>query len=388
MTDHSDKRHQIGKWIIGIITCCILIFLALRHINILFDAIVFLVTLAAPLFLGGIFALMFNVPMSSIERQLKKRTHMTAGLRPLSIILAFLLVLGLFIGITVLVIPELANALKLILSIVNGGLDDLAAIENNTELMSSPIGSFLIKTNIDWAGLKTQLEELIGVNRESFVNHAVDATKSMLSGIVTIIIALVFSVYILSCKEKLKHQCCRLVRVWLPEKLGEPLIHICAVCSNVFRLFITGQAMEAMILGTLCMFGMMVLRIPYAPMIGALVGVTALIPVVGAYVGAIVGAIMILTVEPFKAFVFLIFLIILQQVEGNMIYPRVVGAKINLPAMWVLAAVVVGGNLGGPIGMLLGVPTASAAYALLREATNKREQSMIIKQNGKQCNLP
>ena len=131
--------------------------------------------------------------------------------------------------------------------------------------------------------------------------------------------------------------------------------------------------MEAVILGTLCMVGMAILQIPYAPMIGALVGVTALIPVVGAFVGVIVGAIMILTVNPIKAVVFVVFLLVLQQIEGNMIYPKVVGSKINLPAIWVLAAVTVGGNIGGPLGMLLGVPIASAAYALLKEATCNRE---------------
>lgn len=122
------------------------------------------------------------------------------------------------------------------------------------------------------------------------------------------------------------------------------------------------------------MIGMMILRIPYAPMIGALVGVTALIPIVGAFVGTIVGAVMILTVDPFKAVVFVVFLLILQQVEGNAIYPRVVGSKIKLPAIWVLAAVTIGGNLAGPLGMLLGVPAASAAYALMKEATDLREQ--------------
>lgn len=134
-------------------------------------------------------------------------------------------------------------------------------------------------------------------------------------------------------------------------------------------MFIAGQAIEAIILGTLCMIGMMILRIPYAPMIGALVGVTARIPIVGAFAGTIVGAVMILTVDPFKAVVFVVFLLILQQVEGNAIYPRVVGSKIKLPAIWVLAAVTIGGNLDGP-----GVPAASAAYALMKEATDLCEQ--------------
>ena len=138
-----------------------------------------------------------------------------------------------------------------------------------------------------------------------------------------------------------------------------------------------GQKTEAVILGTLCGVGMAILRIPYAPMVGALVGVTALILYVGAFLATVIGAFMILTVNPFKALVFVIYLLTLQQVEENLIYPRVVGAKINLPAMWVLAAITVGGNLAGPIGMLLGVPAASAAYALLKEATTKKEQQIL-----------
>ena len=138
-----------------------------------------------------------------------------------------------------------------------------------------------------------------------------------------------------------------------------------------------GQKTEAVILGTLCGVGMAILRIPYAPMVGALVGVTALIPYVGAFLATVIGAFMILTINLFKALVFVIYLLTLQQVEGNLIYPRVVGAKINLPAMWVLAAITVGGNLAGPIGMLLGVPAASAAYALLKEATTKKEQQIL-----------
>lgn len=164
-----------------------------------------------------------------------------------------------------------------------------------------------------------------------------------------------------------------LIHAWFPEKTGVHLVHIVSVCNRSFRNFIVGQATEAVILGTLCTIGMLILRLPYAPMIGALVGVTALVPVVGAFIGTIAGAFLILTVSPLKAFIFVAYLMILQQIEGNLIYPKVVGSKINLPAIWVLAAVTVGGNLAGPFGMLLGVPAASAAYELLKEATVKRE---------------
>ncbi len=373
MFDSTEKRKEVGKWLIGIITCCILIYLGMRHISNIADAIMFLAGLAKPMLIGTVLALILNVPMSAIEGWLRRKVKLKRATRPLAIVLALILVLGIFVGVAVLVIPELINAVTLIVQIIGQGLDQLASMENDAAIMSSPLGKYLAGIDIDWLALKTELEEFIRTHSDSFVNQAVDATSSVAGGIVSLFIGFIFSIYILSGKEKLKRQVCRLTRVWLPQKLGGVLIHVCGVCSKTFRLFIAGQATEAIILGTLCMIGMAILRIPYAPMIGALIGVTALIPIVGAFFGTIVGAIMILTVNPFKAFVFIVFLLVLQQVEGNMIYPKVVGSKINLPAMWVLAAVTVGGNLGGPLGMLLGVPAASAAYALLREATQKRE---------------
>jgi predicted PurR-regulated permease PerM len=378
MFDTSEKRREISKWFIGIFTCCILIYLGFRHISSVAGAISWLIDLAKPLLIGAILALIFNVPMSFFERNLRKKTKLRKGARPLAIVLALALVFGMFIGITVLVVPELIEAVKLIIQIAGGGLDQLAQMETNTALMGTPVGQYFAKLDIDWLGLKTQMEEWFKSQSGTFVNQAVGAAGSFAGSLVTFFIGLVFAIYILSGKEKLKQQVCRLIHVWLPEKFGETLIHVSSVCSKTFRLFIAGQATEAIILGTLCMIGMAILRIPYAPMVGALVGVTALIPVVGAFVGTIVGAIMILTVDPFKAVVFVIFLLILQQIEGNMIYPKVVGAKINLPAMWVLAAVTIGGNLGGPIGMLLGVPAASAAYALIKEATAKRENKLMV----------
>lgn len=378
MFDTSEKRRKISKWFIGIFTCCILIYLGFRHISSVAGAISWLIDLAKPLLIGAILALIFNVPMSFFERNLRKKTKLRKGARPLAIVLALALVFGMFIGITVLVVPELIEAVKLIIQIAGGGLDQLAQMETNTALMGTPVGQYFAKLDIDWLGLKTQMEEWFKSQSGTFVNQAVGAAGSFAGSLVTFFIGLVFAIYILSGKEKLKQQVCRLIHVWLPEKFGETLIHVSSVCSKTFRLFIAGQATEAIILGTLCMIGMAILRIPYAPMVGALVGVTALIPVVGAFVGTIVGAIMILTVDPFKAVVFVIFLLILQQIEGNMIYPKVVGSKIKLPAIWVLAAVTIGGNLGGPIGMLLGVPAASAAYALIKEATAKRENELMV----------
>lgn len=245
--------------------------------------------------------------------------------------------------------------------------------EENIDFSAFPLGEYLEQIDIDWMQLKLNLEEWTMSRRDVLLKQAAGTVSSIAIGFMNFFIGLVFSIYILANKEKLKIQTRRLIHAWIPEKLGFSLIHVVSICNVSFRNFIAGQATEAVILGTLCTIGMLILRLPYAPMVGALVGVTALIPVVGAYIGAIVGAFLILTVSPLKAFVFIIFLIVLQQLEGNLIYPKVVGSRVNLPAMWVLASVTVGGNLAGPVGMLLGVPAASAAYELLKEATAKRE---------------
>jgi predicted PurR-regulated permease PerM len=160
---------------------------------------------------------------------------------------------------------------------------------------------------------------------------------------------------------------------YLPEKLNGRILYVLDVLNYSFRRYISGQSLEAVILGALCWLGMLILRLPYATMIGALIAFTALIPVAGAYIGAAVGAFMILMVSPMQALIFLIFLVILQQLEGNLIYPKVVGSSLGLPGIWVLAAVVVGGGVAGVMGMLLGVPIAATAYTLLRNNMNKQD---------------
>ena len=376
MLENTEKRHQLAKWLISIITICILIYLGIRHINQLAVAVTWLKELMNPLLIGFVLALFLNVPLGFIERHLfqKKPTPRKKKMRrPLAILLSFALVIGIFIGIAFLVIPELVDAVGIVISSIMNGMDQLAAFESTADYSKLPFGEQLSQIDIDFVEIKTKLEEWIKQLGTTVVDGAASALGGITSTIFDFIIGLVFSIYILANKEKLKRQISRLIRVWLPKKFGEWSIHVASVCGRNFKLFVAGQTTEAIILGTLCAIGMLILRIPYAPMIGALVGVTALSPYVGAWIATLIGAFMILTVNPFKALVFVIFLLTLQQIEGNAIYPKVVGAKINLPAMWVLAAITVGGNLGGPIGMLLGVPAAASAYALLKEATDKRE---------------
>ncbi len=377
MFDDSKRSRQAAKWVIGIVSICALIVLGLRHIGTIAGVAFQLIDLIKPILIGIIVALILNVPMSMIEQRLLPKLKIKKGKRSLSIILALILIIGVFVSVALLVIPELVNAISLIVQIIADGLEQLADLEKDGELAHIPFSEYL--SQIDWLGLKNQLENWFKSQSSELMNHAVGAAGSLVNTVVTSVISLTFAIYILAQKEILKRQVSRLIHVWLPQRFGDFVVHVASVCNDTFHRFIAGQTTEAIILGTLCMIGMAILRIPYAPMIGALVGVTALIPVVGAFIGTIVGAIMILTVSPFKAFVFVIFLLILQQIEGNVIYPKVVGSKINLPAIWVLAAVTIGGNLAGPIGMLLGVPAVSAGYALLKEATDFHESKLSTK---------
>lgn len=369
----KTKIRRITKWIIGVVTACILIYLAFRHLGMIAAGISWLVNIFFPILLGIIMALILNVPMRPIEKHLPAK--MGKAKRPVAIVLSLVLILGIFTGIAFLVIPEIADTVRLTAQIVLSGLDQAASWEQTADFSRMPFGEYLEQIDIDWIALKDSLEQWILSRREVWFRQAAGAVSSVASGVINFFIGLIFSIYVLAGKEKLKSQTLRLIHAWLPQRFGDTLVHIISVCNHSFRNFIAGQATEAVILGTLCTIGMLVLRLPYAPMIGALVGVTALIPIVGAFVGTIVGAFLILTESPFQALVFVVFLLILQQLEGNLIYPRVMGARIHLPAIWVFAAVTVGGNLAGPVGMLLGVPAASAAYELLREATAKREET-------------
>lgn len=378
--DDPQNRKTLTKWAVGTVAACILIFLGVRYVSAIALAIEWLVGLVKPLLIGTMLAMVLNVPLAFIEKHLFRKNptpKKEKARRPLAILLALVLVIGVFVGIAVLVIPELTGAVSIVISSVTGALDQMAVLESSEDFAQLPFAPWLEKLDIDWLTMKTQVESWMQQLSSTVLGSTASALGSAASSLIDGVVAFVFCIYVLANKEILARQIGRLARAWLPERLTNTMAHIFDVCADVFQQFIVGQTTEAVILGTLCGIGMAILRIPYAPMVGALVGVTALIPYVGAFLATIVGAFMILTVNPFKALVFVIYLLALQQVEGNLIYPKVVGAKINLPAMWVLAAITVGGNLAGPIGMLLGVPAASAAYALLKEATQEREKELL-----------
>jgi len=370
----NDKQlKKVYIWVVRTVVTCIMIYLAVRHVTAIAAAFSWVVNLCMPIITGIILALVLNVPLRTIEDSWLKKIKRDKARRSLAILVSIVIVLGIFVGVAVLVVPKLVDAVSVVYQSVNSTLDGMAAAEGNIDYTCMPYGKALKNLNIDWNALKNNLSLWVEKARSGIIDTAVAAIGGVATLVVDLFLGIIFAIYILANKEKLKYQICRILKVWLPPRVSSAVLHISGACNSTFRQFIAGQTLEAMILGSLCTVGMFVLRIPYAPMIGALVGVTALIPYVGAFIATFVGAFMIVTINPFKALVFIVFLLALQQVEGNLIYPKVVGAKINLSAMWVLAAITIGGNLAGPVGMLLGVPAASTVYTLLKEATEARE---------------
>ena len=388
MDINTENRKKLTKWILGIATACILIYLGVQNIDFVGNAVSWCVKVIMPLILGMFFALILNVPVRFFERHLFRKSKKAIAeklRRPIALVLALVLIIGAFAGIIVLVIPELISDVKIIIQGATEILGKIGDEEAESLIGKLPFGELLynnvlVNYNIDWDKIGNTLQTWLVDQIGNIMNTAVGTVSTLVTAVVNFIIAIIFAIYILFSKENLKKMAVRLIKAWIPEKIGNMILHTVRVGLGIFGNFVSGQTIEAVILGTLCLVGMLILKIPYAPMVGALVGVTAFIPVVGAFVGTVVGAFMILTVSPAKALVFVIYLLILQQIEGNIIYPKVMGSRINLPAIWVLAAVTVGGGLAGPVGMLLGVPVTSVIYVLLREETEKREKMLAEKE--------
>lgn len=285
------------------------------------------------------------------------------------LLLSFLTLVVIALLLLRLVVPELAACVQMLLAEVPAALERLAALLTSSGLFSERTSQAL--NGIDWESVLAKLTSVFFHGVTGAVTTAAQVLSSVASAVVSGVVDLVFAIYLLSGKEKLQSQCSRLLARYLRPKWNEKLRYVLSVLNDCFRRYVVGQCTEAVILGALCAAGMALLGFPYAGMTGVVVGFTALIPVAGAYIGGAVGFLLILTESPVKALMFLLYLVVLQQVEGNLIYPRVVGTSLGLPGIWVLAAVIVGGGVLGIAGMMLSVPIAAALYRLLREDVRK-----------------
>ena len=330
---------------------------------------------ATPLIIGGILAYLLNILMSFYERYYfpkSKKAIVAKTRRPLcmtSAILTLVAIVSLVVG---LVVPELISCVTLLVSKLPSFITFL--IDKAEELNALPEEIISALEAVDWNSRIEQLFGFLTSGIGNVVNILINTVFSVFSGIITAFLSIIFAIYLLTSKDSLKSQLSRVAKRYLKSGIYEKTAYVLSVLDNSFHRYIVGQCTEAVILGALCTVGMLIFQLPYATMIGALIAFTALIPIAGAYIGAILGAFMIFTVSPIKALVFLIFIIVLQQLEGNLIYPKVVGSSIGLPAFWVLTAVTLGGGVLGISGMLLGVPLAATLYRIIKADVIKSEQ--------------
>ena len=331
------------------------------------------VNMAAPFILGAAIAFVLNVPMrrieSSLSHVLKKGSRL---LRPVSMALSILLVAGVLFLVMFVVAPQLVRTLlglqssiPVFFGEVRQWLEQLFA--ENPQILTN-----MEQIQIDWQQLFNDSLKFLKNGAGSMLDTTFSAAISIVNGMSTFLIGFIFSIYILLQKENLIRQIKKLLAAFLPERTVEGIVMIAALTSRTFSNFFTGQCMEAVILGSMFFIVLVVLRLPYALLIGVLIAFTALIPVFGAFIGWAVGAFLMLIISPMDALLFSVVFFTLQQIEGNMIYPHVVGNSVGLPSIWVLVAVTLGGSMMGVVGMLIFIPLCSVLYTLLRDTVNER----------------
>lgn len=324
-----------------------------------------------PLILGATIAYVVNILMKFYENHYFRKSSKSIvqkSRRPVCMVAAFLTLAAIIALVIGLVVPQLVSCVRVLISGAPYAMDFLLKTAEKYNIVPENILDSL--AGIDWKARIGEMITAVGNGLGSVMDNLVKMLTSIFSGIVSGLIGFIFACYLLLSKDKLKNQINRIMDHYLKEKIVKKIDYVVRIFDDCFHNYIVGQCTEAVILGALCTVGMLLLRLPYASMIGALVAFTALIPVAGAYIGAAAGAFMILTDSPIKALVFLIFLVILQQIEGNVIYPKVVGSSVGLPAMWVLAAVTVGGGLMGVVGMVFAVPAAAGIYRMICDDIN------------------
>ena len=328
-----------------------------------------------PIFIGMAIAYVINILMSFYEKhyftKFSDKGWVKHSKRPMCLVGSIVSLIAAATIVALLVVPEFISCIKFLVAETIPAVEEFLKGDKISKIIPGNVKEMI--RNIDLMAYLKDAVSFLGTGVGSTFKVVVSAITSIFSTIVTAIISIIFSIYFLADKERLQRQGYRLLKNYLPEKFRGRLLHCLKILNESFSKYIVGQCLEAVILGILCTTGMLIFGFPYAGMVGAFIGFTAIIPIAGAYIGAVVGAIMIMTVSPIKALLFVVYITVLQQLEENLIYPRVVGKAISLPAIWVLAAITVGGSLMGILGMLIGVPVAAAVYRLLRENMEKRE---------------
>ena len=364
-----DKK--TAKSLITIIFSAILFAWALKHIPFILGVFGTILKPMIPLFIGASLAFVLNIYVKQLERLFAKIEKKKLK-RALSIVVALLTLVMILALVLLIVIPEMARTFENIGKMLPGFFEDAKA------WLEDVLGSFPMfqdyLNNIDFSleNIGETLMDIIMVGGNNLADFTVSVATRLFSGAMNILLGLIFAIYILFDKENLGRQVRRILYAYLPEKRVDQFLGVSVLVSDIFQKFVTGQLTEAVILGMMFVVSMLIFGFPYAVVVGVLVTITAIIPIVGAFIAMAIGFFLIFVNSPVQALWFLVLFFVLQQIEGDFIYPKVVGNSIGLPALWVLAAVMVGGGLYGILGILLAVPIASVFYVLIKRNVGNR----------------
>ena len=350
-----------------LVTYAIVLFVVLLNYQWIISFLGTIGNVMMPFIIGTVIAFILNVIVNMLENSALNKVK--KGKRPLSIVLSLVIVFGFVVVLLFILIPQLKNAGMIFVENIPEYQETIYELGTKIGLSKEQLAFFELDNN----KLRDELTLLVTENSANLINMSFGFASSLVEAVTNFFVGLVFAIYVLIEKENLKRQFSKLLDRVLDKKKYEKTIKVLSLTNLTFSNFIKVQFVEACILGILCFIGMICFGLPYAATISVVIGFTALIPIFGAFIGCVLGAFLIFMVSPAQALIFVLFFLVLQQIEGNLIYPKVVGGKIGLPSIWVLVGVIAGGALGGVFGMLIGVPILSVVYALLKEFVNTRK---------------
>lgn len=371
-------KFKSRKDILLIITYIAVIIFALVNFDKILKALSYFINIFSPFIIGTILAFILNVLVNFIERKvfgrIKEGRKWKKAKRPVSILISVILIILIITFVMNLLIPQLKNSLTLFTDTLPGYKEDVVRIMNRFDMEDSTINT--VSEYLDNFG--KVITDYIKGNSKDVISMTTEFASSIFGIVSSTVISIVFAIYIIAEKETLVRQFDKIMHAYVKPKIIDKIYTVIIMANRSFSNFVTGQCMEALIIGTLCFIGMVIFRLPYASTVSVVVGFTALIPVFGSIIGTILGAFLILMVSPVKAIIFVIFIIVLQQIDNNFIYPKVVGKSIGLPGMWVLLSVTVGARIGGILGMLIATPLCSILYTLFSKTVNERVKKKKI----------
>ena len=367
-----DLNKKNMKNLMILIVFAVLVLVGVQRIENLAAGFVFLMRIVFPFILGGAMAFILNIPMHFLEGRVFAKAKKKKLVRPVSLVLSILFVVAILQIVLVVVIPEIAATFASISKNIEAFLPKLEQWLTEAFPDSEQLELWINSLEFNWDKILQSAVNFLKNGAGNVLSSTVTVAKTVISSLMNFFVGFVFACYILLQKEKLSVQVKKVLYAFLPRHAVEKTLQVAALSYKTFSNFVTGQCLEAVILGTMFFVSMSVLRFPYALLVGVLIAFTALIPIFGAFIGCVLGTFLILVSNPVQAIGFVILFFVLQQVEGNLIYPHVVGGSVGLPSIWVLVAVTVGGSLMGVVGMLIFIPLSSVLYALFKGWVHKR----------------